>query len=508
MPWVLDDDVALRERERRLDDAYHTRRWPYTDGRRRRFADGDDDAYGTATDDDDDALLHRGYGLPRQSGDVVVEDHVHHARPGAASCAAGPRRSAAPLRRRLRARGPATTDRMAATHAPRHERHVTVVDHEHPVYVTREVVHRHRRVRYEHDAERHVEVPGRVRAWGGCGEGPRRSSPARYRVVGEGYVPRDREPSRGATAPSAAPPRPAPLASVHDGRRYLAKPHAADFFVDGDPPDLRLHAAVPRAGLRPPRPGRAVFQWVAMAAQAAAADGAPAFWRVRKGAIVRSGAETSSALVCELDANRLVATAEARTVGGTVRLRVVEPCAGWCSQKVLDPVAGLALGALDAGAPRAKRPRRFGPDAASATRGAGRRYEGELIDEAEADRRYPGGDNRFLYRDDAGLCVDATNSAHFSRWLNHSRGCYNLRTRTEYVAAHRRGRRAHLDYGMSYWHDGDEVIEDADGLVAAKSAAARAGADAANAKGLSEAEAKAEFERIFGHPPDPGAAPS
>lgn len=91
-----------------------------------------------------------------------------------------------------------------------------------------------------------------------------------------------------------------------------------------------------------------MFQWVAMAAQAAAAGGAPAFWRVRKGAIVRSGAETSSALVCELDANRLVATAEARTVGGTVRLRVVEPCAGWCSQKVLDPVKGLALGALDA----------------------------------------------------------------------------------------------------------------------------------------------------------------
>ncbi|KAK7254494.1 hypothetical protein SO694_00011176 [Aureococcus anophagefferens] len=78
MPWVLDDDVALRERERRLDDAYHTRRWPYTDGRRRRFADGDDDAYGTATDDDDDALLHRGYGLPRQSGDVVVENHVRY----------------------------------------------------------------------------------------------------------------------------------------------------------------------------------------------------------------------------------------------------------------------------------------------------------------------------------------------------------------------------------------------------------------------------------------------
>jgi len=61
---------------------------------------------------------------------------------------------------------------------------------------------------------------------------------------------------------------------------------------------------------------------------------------------------------------------------------------------------------------------------------------------------------------------------------------------------------------MSYWHDGDDVIEDAYGLVAAKSAAARADADAANAKGLSEAEAKAEFERIFGHPPDPGAAPS
>ncbi|KAH8058557.1 hypothetical protein JL722_5774 [Aureococcus anophagefferens] len=255
-----------------------------------------------------------------------------------------------------------------------------------------------------------------------------------------------------------------------------------------------------------------------MAAQAAAADGAPAFWRVRKGAIVRNGAETSSALICELDANRLVATAEARTVGGTVRLRVVEPCAGWCSQKVLDPVAGLALGALDARALLEVR------TAGRKGDGVFARYEGELIDEAEADRRYPGGDNRFLYRvDDAGLCVDATNSAHFSRWLNHSRGCYNLRTRTEYVPGRaspstRRGRRPArrrpsdrdggpppprrrsrpidagdeltFDYGMSYWHDGDEVIEDAYGL------------------GLSEAEAKAEFERIFGHPPDPGAAPS
>ncbi|KAH8062140.1 hypothetical protein JL720_13246 [Aureococcus anophagefferens] len=157
MPWVLDDDVALRERERRLDDAYHTRRWPYTDGRRR-FADGDDDAYGTATDDDDDALLHRGYGLPRQSGDVVVEDHVHHARPRRGVVRRGPAavRGAAAATSAASTR-PAATDRMAATHAPRHERHVTVVDHEHPVYVTREVVHRHRRVRYEHDAERHAE---------------------------------------------------------------------------------------------------------------------------------------------------------------------------------------------------------------------------------------------------------------------------------------------------------------------------------------------------------------
>jgi len=237
MPWVLDDDVALRERERRLDDAYHTRRWPYTDGRRRRFADGDDDAYGTATDDDDDALLHRGYGLPRQSGDVVVEDHVHHARPRRGVVRRGP---AAVRGRRCgdvcgeHARTTATTDRRAATHAPRHERHVTVVDHEHPVYVTREVVHRHRRVRYECDTERHVEVPGRVRAWGGCGEGPRRTSPARRRVVGEGYVPRDREPSpRGDRAVGRGP---APLAygSMTDGY-YLAKPYAADFVVDGDP---------------------------------------------------------------------------------------------------------------------------------------------------------------------------------------------------------------------------------------------------------------------------------
>ncbi|KAH8062141.1 hypothetical protein JL720_13247 [Aureococcus anophagefferens] len=276
-----------------------------------------------------------------------------------------------------------------------------------------------------------------------------------------------------------------------------------------------------------------------MAAQAAAADGAPAFWRVRKGAIVRSGAETSSALVCELDANRLVATAEARTVGGTVRLRVVEPCAGWCSQKVLDPVAGLALGALDARALLEVR------TAGRKGDGVFARYEGELIDEAEADRRYPGGDNRFLYRvDDAGLCVDATNSAHFSRWLNHSRGCYNLRTRTEYVPGRaspstRRGRRpAALATSAASDRDdggpppptrrrsrpidaGDELTFDygratgttatrssrTRGLVAAKSAA-RADADAANAKGLSEAEAKAEFERIFGHPPDPGAAPS
>ncbi|KAH8058556.1 hypothetical protein JL722_5773 [Aureococcus anophagefferens] len=179
MPWVLDDDVALRERERRLDDAYHTRRWPYTDGRRR-FADGDDDAYGTATDDDDDALLHRGYGLPRQSGDVVVENHVHHARPGAASCAAGPRRSAGAA-----ATSAASADQRRRTVWRRRTRRATSATSRSWTTSTRL-----RPLRC--DAERHVEVPGRARG-GGCGEG---------RAAVAGAVPRRRR-SRG----TASPPR-------------------------------------------------------------------------------------------------------------------------------------------------------------------------------------------------------------------------------------------------------------------------------------------------------------
>ena len=33
MPYGLEDTVDLKEKERRIDEAYHMRRWPYTDGR-------------------------------------------------------------------------------------------------------------------------------------------------------------------------------------------------------------------------------------------------------------------------------------------------------------------------------------------------------------------------------------------------------------------------------------------------------------------------------------------
>lgn len=215
----------------------------------------------------------------------------------------------------------------------------------------------------------------------------------------------------------------------------------------------------------------------------------PAYWMVRAGsAIVRREASTASELVCELERGRLLATVEEAVIGdkGTVRLRMVEPCDGWLSKKVLLPFEGVELGALDAR--KLLEVRRAGRKGDGVFALAPLReglflgeYEGELISLPEVDRRYPDGNNEFLYDVDGDRCIDATNSKHFSRWLNHSHGCYNLKTRTEYIPegvpriaiyASRDidvGDELTFDYGNDFFtSENDEVIEDIYGRVAAK----------------------------------------
>ena len=189
MPWVLDDDVAVREKERRLDEAYYTRRWPFTDSARQRYRD--EDLY----EDDDVVLESEEERAPRR----VVEEHVYHrgrpryayaadrhGAPGHSPRGGSPRGLSPRARARARTaryangyrvrdwgrayyddggddhyRGePRSLSRLRATqHEPRHERHVTVVDHEHPIYHTHETIHRHRTTHYEEGRERHVTVP-------------------------------------------------------------------------------------------------------------------------------------------------------------------------------------------------------------------------------------------------------------------------------------------------------------------------------------------------------------
>ena len=259
-----------------------------------------------------------------------------------------------------------------------------------------------------------------------------------------------------------------------------------------------------------------------MAGMCDAAEAAgPSFWVVRKAAIVRRGIDTSSELVCELHRARLVATTDAVEHKGTMRLKMVEPCGGWVSQKVLDPVKGVALGALDARhLLEVKRAGRKGDGVFARVDLPSDvfvgEYDGEVVDEAEANARYPDGDNRFLFHifDPAAakdLFIDATASTHFSHWLNHSQGCYNLKTRTEYLDGAPRvaiytsrpveaGDELTFDYGQSYWREDDEVIEDVYGIVAAKTRRAEAAAKKKAQEPLSEAEARAEYARIFeGH---------
>ena len=68
MPYVREDTVDLKEKERRIDEAYHVRRWPYSAcaashdkprpprSRRRRSEGGDSD-----DDDTYDSLPARSY---------------------------------------------------------------------------------------------------------------------------------------------------------------------------------------------------------------------------------------------------------------------------------------------------------------------------------------------------------------------------------------------------------------------------------------------------------------
>ena len=132
MPWVLDEDVGVRDKERRLDEAYYTRRWPWTGGASRTYdVDPPPPPRGRSTSP-----------RPRpQSRRPWYEDtddagYDAYARPSPRS------------------------PRSARRHAGRHRTRTTVVDHEHPTYETHEIVHRHHYPRYEREVEFDEDVRG------------------------------------------------------------------------------------------------------------------------------------------------------------------------------------------------------------------------------------------------------------------------------------------------------------------------------------------------------------
>ena len=47
-------------------------------------------------------------------------------------------------------------------------------------------------------------------------------------------------------------------------------------------------------------------------------------------------------------------------------------------------------------------------------------YTGEIITEEEADRRYDGREETYLFSIDGGRCIDATRADHNMKYVNHS----------------------------------------------------------------------------------------
>lgn len=166
----------------------------------------------------------------------------------------------------------------------------------------------------------------------------------------------------------------------------------------------------------------------------------------KKFAAVRSDVSTDSEHLADVRSGRIVVTSSRRVVAetGNVRLRMIKPLEGWVSEKVLRPFKWAKRWRIGEHCQDC----RFVID----VRSAGKKgmavyvrhpipkntfvgeYRGDLIDEAEYDRRYPKGDGTHVYWiREADMYMDAGPSRHFTRFINHSKRAPNLETKVEFV---------------------------------------------------------------------------